>query len=382
MDLLQTALHLSVQWALNDVTSALIANSKCKIDAQDSDGRTAAHFAVMNDDQDTLNLLLGHPDVSCLSVRDRYGLTPLALAMRQKNNKAAESICKRLPHAALFVNGSGENLLHSVVKSNDFESVLFLLGLQTDVNIPVQNAEKTTALHIASEVGNEMIMRNLLLAGAEINSQTVDGLTPLHIAATSNHSDLVRILIENGGNPNIPDFEGNNGIKQNILHLCAITIGPQAVEMFKTVLEIIPQYPLEIQDLYGNTMFLLSYINGNGDLCRLALRHGACLAATNHTGQSIFKIDTPTKQLLFGLLDNLESEPRWAEGDYCSDCESKFTITMRKHHCRHCGRLVCAKCSEHQIPIVKYNLQKNVRVCHMCFDVLTLGNSPTDAAFY
>uniref|UniRef100_A0A914YGV6 FYVE-type domain-containing protein n=1 Tax=Panagrolaimus superbus TaxID=310955 RepID=A0A914YGV6_9BILA len=411
MDLLQTALHLSVQWCLNDVTAALIANSKCKIDAQDSDGRTSAHFAVINDDEATLNLLLGHPDVSYLSVRDRYGLTPLALAMRQKNNKAAEAICKRLPHAALFVNGSGENLLHSVVKSNDFESVLFLLGLQTDVNIPVQNVEKTTALHIASEVGNEMIMRNLLLAGAEINAQTVDGLTPLHIAATSNHSDLVRILIENGGNPNIPDFDGNNALhyavskgsvesvkvlliesdadpfsvnqkKQNILHLCAITIGPQAVEMFKTVLEIIPQYPLEIQDLYGNTMFLLSYINGNGDLCRLALRHGACLAATNHTGQSIFKIDTPTKQLLFGLLDNLESEPRWAEGDYCSDCESKFTITMRKHHCRHCGRLVCSKCSEHQIPIVKYNLQKNVRVCHMCFDVLTLGNSPTDAAFY
>ena len=159
VDLLQTALHLSVQWCLSDVTIALIANSKCKIDAPDSDGRTAAHFAVINDDQATLDLLLSHPDVAYLSVRDRYGLTPLALAMRQKNNKAAEAICKRLPHAALFVNGSGENLLHSVVKANDFESVLFLLGLQTDVNIPVQNTERTTALHISSEVGNEMIMR-------------------------------------------------------------------------------------------------------------------------------------------------------------------------------------------------------------------------------
>lgn len=82
-------------------------------------------------------------------------------------------------------------------------------------------------------------------------------------------------------------------------------------------------------------MFLLAFINGNADLCRLALKCGACLAATNHTGQSIFKVDTPTKQLLFGLLDKLESEPKWADGDFCSDCEARFTLTMRKHHCRY-----------------------------------------------
>ena len=31
------------------------------------------------------------------------------------------------------------------------------------------------------------------------------------MAANSNHSELVRILVENGANPNIPDAEGNNG---------------------------------------------------------------------------------------------------------------------------------------------------------------------------
>lgn len=49
-------------------------------------------------------------------------------------------------------------------------------------------------------------------------------------------------------------------------------------------------------------MFLLSFLNGNSDLCRLALRHGACMGAINNLGQSVFNIDTPTKQLLFGLL--------------------------------------------------------------------------------
>lgn len=282
VDYKQTALHMSVQWCLKEVISALIANSNCKIDAQDSDGRAAVHFAVINEDFETLHLLLAHPDPSFLSVRDKYGMTPLAHAMKKGNNKAAEAICRRLPHAALQVNSKGENLLHMVVKSQDFESVLFLLGLHIDVNIPVQNNERLTALHLCADVGNEIIMRNLILAGAHVNVQSIEGLTPLHVAAEKNHFEIVRILIENAADPNIVEEDGNNVLhyavsrgsietvqilltestvdpfavnkrKQNILHLCAIMIGPQSVDMFRAIMQIIPNYSLEIQDMYGNT---------------------------------------------------------------------------------------------------------------------------------
>ena len=42
---------------------------------------------------------------------------------------------------------------------------------------------------------------------------------------------------------------------------------------------------------------------------------------------------------------------------------------------RHCGRLLCAKCSAKQIPIIKYELTKPVRVCDVCFEMLTSGAS-------
>lgn len=126
----QTPLHTAVQWGLIEISKALISNLNCRIDSQDADGRTAAHIAVMEQDHQTLDLLLSHPDSSCLSIRDRYGQTPLALAIRNKNNKMAEAICKRLPHLAVQVNGNGENLLHCAVKAADLESVLFLLGIQ------------------------------------------------------------------------------------------------------------------------------------------------------------------------------------------------------------------------------------------------------------
>jgi ankyrin repeat protein len=76
---------------------------------------------------------------------------------------------------------------------------------------------------------------------------------------------------------------------------------------FQTVIEVHPNYPLELNDVYGNTVFLLAFINGNEDLCRLALKYNVCLGASNHQGETIFRINTPTKQLLFGLLSRFKN---------------------------------------------------------------------------
>ncbi|KAK8055105.1 hypothetical protein PG993_000332 [Apiospora rasikravindrae] len=46
--------------------------------------------------------------------------------------------------------------------------------------------------------------------------------------------------------------------------------------------------------------------------------------------------------------------PRWqpdAEVTLCPICRTQFSIFVRKHHCRKCGRVVCASCSPHRITI-------------------------------
>ena len=40
---------------------------------------------------------------------------------------------------------------------------------------------------------------------------------------------------------------------------------------------------------------------------------------------------------------------------------------------RHCGRLLCSKCTPHQMPVLKFELMKPVRLCEVCSDVLRLG---------
>ncbi|KAF2669288.1 FYVE-domain-containing protein [Microthyrium microscopicum] len=44
--------------------------------------------------------------------------------------------------------------------------------------------------------------------------------------------------------------------------------------------------------------------------------------------------------------------PRWqpdSEATRCPVCQMQFTFWFRKHHCRRCGRVVCANCTPHRI---------------------------------
>lgn len=73
-------------------------------------------------------------------------------------------------------------------------------------------------------------------------------------------------------------------------------------------------------------------MKGHGNLCRSLVKAGACLGCMNAGGITLFNYQVATKQLLINLLDSLEKEPAWSEGDICLECGNKFTIALRKHH--------------------------------------------------
>ncbi len=66
--------------------------------------------------------------------------------------------------------------------------------------------------------------------------------------------------------------------------------------------------------------------------------------------------------------------PRWVPDDNvleCTACKDVFNLVRRKHHCRACGGIFCAKCSSGALPLPKYDMTKNVRVCDTCFSMLS-----------
>nr|XP_037289089.1 LOW QUALITY PROTEIN: rabankyrin-5-like [Rhipicephalus microplus] len=400
----QTPLHLSCAWSLEPVVQTLIEHN-ADVNAQDSEGRTPLHVAISNQNSVIISLLLAHPAIN-LSLRDKQGLTPFAMAMTTRNNKAAETIIAREPTAPEQYDNRGRNFLHVAIQKEDIESVLFLLSIHVNIHSRTQDASQLTPLHLAVEAGSEMIVRNLILAGANVNDLTLQKQTALHLAAAKDYSAICSVLIENNIDYDLADSGINNALHvaclkghlatcrvlltesrinaeavnmrgQNPLHVLCQHGKENAAAIFELFLECMPQYPINKPDIEGNSPLLLAYMQGNGNLCRSLVRAGACLGACNQAGVNIFNYQVATKQLLVRLLDFLPKEPPWSDGDVCLECGNKFGIKTRKHHCRHCGRILCAKCSEKDIPILKFNLNKPVRVCGVCFDVLTLGASAT-----
>ncbi|RCN24745.1 FYVE zinc finger [Ancylostoma caninum] len=51
----------------------------------------------------------------------------------------------------------------------------------------------------------------------------------------------------------------------------------------------------------------------------------------------------------------------------CTQCAHKFSIADRKHHCRNCGQIFCAKCSRFESHITHMKISRPVRVCQNCF---------------
>ncbi|XP_025406363.1 rabankyrin-5 isoform X2 [Sipha flava] len=391
-------LHLCCHWGLQSVVQTLLEHG-ANVNAWDAEHKTPLHVAIKNQHAGIITLLLCHPSID-LTKRDRTGLTPFAAALTCRNDKAARSILDKLPAAAEQFDNKGCNFLHMAIQKGDIESVLFLLSVNVDVNSRVQNELQTTPLHLAAATGNEMLVRSIILAGARVNDQDTMKRTALHIASETGHAPIVNALLTNNANFDALDCEGQNALHiacreghlqvvqtllgesqinaealtlkcRNPLHELAKHSKESAAAICEVFLEYMPKYPLEVQDAEGNTALLLAYMKGNGNLCRTLVKAGACVGAMNNDGITIFNCQMATTQLLSRLLDSLTKEPPWVDGcEVCQECGLKFGFTTRKHHCRHCGRLLCSKCSTQEVPIIKYGLVKPVRVCGSCFQVL------------
>lgn len=84
--------------------------------------------------------------------------------------------------------------------------------------------------------------------------------------------------------------------------------------------------------------------------------------------------------------DNKSVVLKWVDDQsvsHCHSCRKEFSIMLRKHHCRHCGRVFCSNCADKKIKLpvtIFYNLPEppsntfirddvnsKLRVCKRCY---------------
>lgn len=151
-----------------------------------------------------------------IHVRDRFGKTPLMLALDNGDfsNQNAELLVKAYEDIGEtpVIDSACEHgrfALLLAVFTNDGEAVRELLADGVDPN--GVNEEGRTPLMLACQLGNTEMASILLMNGADVHARMAvnDNLTPIHFAASENHSECVRLLLDHGAQADERDAQMN-----------------------------------------------------------------------------------------------------------------------------------------------------------------------------
>lgn len=147
-------------WYHPGLVKLLLANG-WDIQSQDAEGNSLLHLAQ---ESELLELLL------------QKGLSPQVL------NKAGESV--------LF--------------STSLEKIKFFKGLSSQISL--QNTKQETPFHRAAETGRLDLLIYWLSQNKELlNKVDQRGQSPLHLAVSAKHLQVVQLLLEQGADPNMRD---------------------------------------------------------------------------------------------------------------------------------------------------------------------------------
>lgn len=86
-----------------------------------------------------------------------------------------------------------------------FNEALLPQRLRPSIERPNAHLIGVTALHLAAENGHLDCVNALIQAGADVNSERNDGMTPYLLAAQNGHDDCAKALTENGAKDGAPN---------------------------------------------------------------------------------------------------------------------------------------------------------------------------------
>jgi ankyrin repeat protein len=110
-----------------------------------------------------------------------------------------------------LVNGSGNSFLHLCIINNKFKSALWLIEQGADVEL--LNQHRVSPLQLIIDKGHKKLIEIICkLENVDLDKQDQYGRTILQNAVVLGHSEIAKVLIENGVDINIKDYNGRNVI--------------------------------------------------------------------------------------------------------------------------------------------------------------------------
>jgi ankyrin repeat protein len=215
-----TVLHFAARKGLKDLV-VFFLNNKVNVNAKNGDGKTALHLVIECNESyknKICRLLLSNGAKP--NNRDSEGRTETMTSL----NHGDFELLKMLVESGGDVK-TRDNLKMSMLHiiTQDIRKFEYLVSKGADIN--AQDKDKTTPLHQAVKGKHKPVVEFLLSKGAktDIRASFPGGLgdlggecymvTPLMIAVIGDMPDYVKILLEKGANPNIPDAKKKTSLQ-------------------------------------------------------------------------------------------------------------------------------------------------------------------------
>jgi uncharacterized protein len=172
-----------------DTVKQMLVEDRDLVNARDKEGRLAVVLAIY----------FQKPQVADLLIEWGAVLDIFAAAASGRQERVSELLEQDPEQISSFAEDGFQPLgLASFFGHIQVVELLLLKGVEVDT--PSQNQQKVRPLHSAVAGRHEAIVRMLLENGADPNAVQTGGFTPLHSAAQNGDKDIARLLLDYGAN--------------------------------------------------------------------------------------------------------------------------------------------------------------------------------------
>ena len=332
------------------------------VNAVNKKGRTALLLSCFFRQMDSVRVLLGAGADPTIS--DEEGFSCL--------HAAVDGRCSKGTLQALIDHGAhidakrkdGTTALLSACRTGQSESVMFLLDSGADVKL--RKPDSNTCLYLAVQGHcSKDTLQKIIDQGSNVNALNRRGETALIRACYNAQMESVKVLLENGADPNIYDVLGNSSLLAAILANCTnetlkdiiaykADLGAQN-KTGRTALLAACCYRQQeavqillkagsnpnITDKHGNTCLIATvYYNGSRKVIRSLIKHGANVNAIVKYNQTALMIACHKKYADFihvllkaGSDTNIVDEDSWTCLMYAvnSHCSNEILQAITDH---------------------------------------------------
>lgn len=157
---------------------------------------------------------------------------------------------------------------------HDYTNV-FLAHLSADPLKSETAFRQLNAIQYAASRGYHVYLEQLTLSPKDFNGSTLDGVTPLHLAATYGHLKTVETLLKKGVNQQTLNHRLRLPIFQSLSMANTPEIKNQKIAIYRLLQSSLPQEALFKPDIDGNTIVHQMALNGFDDLIRELIQQKA-----------------------------------------------------------------------------------------------------------